>query len=543
MKIFTYTLFLFVSLISTAFATAPSSASSGLNYTNITASQMTLNWTSGNGTTRVVVANQGSAVSFTPTDGVDYASYQSLGSGQVIVYKGAASGFNFTTMGSTNLVANTTYYFTIYEYNGTGVGTQYLVSPNLTGSQNTSPIASKPTTPVTSATIIPFQGTFNSQPQQRIGMSWAGQSGLRTMIIMRAGSSVDPTVLPADGSKSFQWQALANSQVVCYYGTGTSYTLKSDGYGNLTPGTTYYFLFATLNGDGSTSSYLTSSYYATSSKTLTNAPTVNASNLTFSNIQTNQMTLNWTNGNGANRIIVAKQGSAVTFVPSNGISYALNSSLGSGEYIVYNGSGSTYTLSSGSTPLGTITSSTNYYFAIYEYNGSGTGCNYYTPALSGNQLTSANASKPTIASSSLVFSNVQTSQMTLTWTKGNGSGRIVVMRKSAAVSAAPVDGTTYSNYQSLGSGNTIMYNGSGNTFTFSNDGYGPLTSNTTYYFAIYEYNGSGSTINYLTSSFLSGNQTTAGAVAEPTTASSALSFTNVHSYQMTLNWTSGNGSG
>ena len=522
------------------FGAAPTVSSSGLNFTNVQGDRMTVNWTNGNGATRIVVARQSSSVTFAPVNGVDYASYQSLGSGEVIVYKGTGSSFNFTTLGSTNLYNNTTYYFAIYEYNGSGTGTEYLMSA-LTGSNTTLPIASKPVSPINSASIVPFQGTFNGQPQQRMDISWSGGSGQRSMIIMRAGSAVDPSVLPADGTTSRQWKVLPNNQIICYYGTGNSMTLKSDGFGNLASNTMYYFLFVTLNGDGTTSSYLTSSYYTASAKTLINAPTVNTSNLTFSNVQTNQMTLNWTSGNGANRIIVAKQGSSPTFVPANGTSYSLNTSLGANEYVVYNGSGNTYTLNNGSV-IGPITSNTNYYFAIYEYNGSGTSCNYATPGLTGNQLTLASSTAPTIAASNLIFTNVQANQMTLNWTAGNGSSRILIMRQGSAVSAMPVNGTSYSNYQSLGSGNMVLYSGSGTSFAFRNDGNGPLTIGTNYFFAIFEYNGSASTTNYLTSSFLAGNQFTSSLSAEPTVPCSALSFTNIHSYSMMMNWTSGNGS-
>ncbi|MBC7486857.1 MAG: T9SS type A sorting domain-containing protein, partial [Cytophagaceae bacterium] len=128
--------------------------------------------------------------------------------------------------------------------------------------------------------------------------------------------------------------------------------------------------------------------------------------------------------------------------------------------------------------------------------------------LSGNQTTAGAVAEPTTASSALSFTNVHSYQMTLNWTSGNGSGRMIIMNQGSPVTFTPVDGTTYSAYQSVGSGNLILYNGSASSFTASNDGYGPLANNTAYYFAIFDYNGSSTQINYLTSTFLAGNQTT-----------------------------------
>jgi hypothetical protein len=43
-----------------------------------------------------------------------------------------------------------------------------------------------------------------------------------------------------------------------------------------------------------------------------------------------ELSFGWTNGNGQRRIIVAKQGSAVTGLPVNGTDYAANGVFGSG---------------------------------------------------------------------------------------------------------------------------------------------------------------------------------------------------------------------
>jgi len=94
-------------------------------------------------------------------------------------------------------------------------------------------------------------------------------------------------------------------------------------------------------------------------------------------------------GNGTNRIIVAKSGSAVSTDPTDATAYTASATfgsgtqIGSGNYVVYNGTGSSVTVTG-------LTASTTYYFAVYEFNiGSGTSQNYLTPsAVTGSQATS-----------------------------------------------------------------------------------------------------------------------------------------------------------
>ncbi|HEY9082901.1 MAG TPA: T9SS type A sorting domain-containing protein [Vicingaceae bacterium] len=126
-------------------------------------------------------------------------------------------------------------------------------------------------------------------------------------------------------------------------------------------------------------------------------------------------------------------------------------------------------------------------------------------------ITCSPSSEPTVNSSAINFSNIGCYAMDLNWTSGNGANRIVVASISP-ISGTPTDQTNYIANAVFGSGSTIasgefvVYNGSGNTVTITG-----LSTNTTYYFAIFEYNGTNSNCdeNYLTMSFLTGNQLTA----------------------------------
>jgi len=117
-------------------------------------------------------------------------------------------------------------------------------------------------------------------------------------------------------------------------------------------------------------------------------PTVNSTVITFSNIGCFSMDLNWTSGNGANRIVVASI-SPISGTPADQTNYIANTVFGSGsaiaagEFVVFNGSGNTTTVSG-------LSTNTTYYFAIFEYNGTSTNCdeNYLTTGvLTGSQLT------------------------------------------------------------------------------------------------------------------------------------------------------------
>jgi len=96
-------------------------------------------------------------------------------------------------------------------------------------------------------------------------------------------------------------------------------------------------------------------------------PSIEASNFSSPVINNNDMTINWSRGNGDSVIIIAKLGTAVDMTPESGTSYTASkvfgngSQLGFGNYVVYNGSGT-------STSIEGLTSGTGYHYAFYEYS-------------------------------------------------------------------------------------------------------------------------------------------------------------------------------
>lgn len=177
------------------------------------------------------------------------------------------------------------------------------------------------------------------------------------------------------------------------------------------------------------------------------------------------------------------------------------SGAGTGQYVYANNSTSTLADYNGTDATGAATNQTlgsannaaNQTFINSLRNGGG-----------------GTIAEPTQAASNVAFSNVTSTSFTVSFTPGNGSSRLVVVKQGGSVDAQPVDGTTYTANPAFGQGsdlgnaNFVVAAGNVSSVTVTN-----LTANTNYSVAIYEANGNGTSINYLTASFGSGSITTA----------------------------------
>ncbi len=169
-------------------------------------------------------------------------------------------------------------------------------------------------------------------------------------------------------------------------GSGFQDTIHLAQSGGTVPTTTVYARFSpTTVGSKSgnithTSAGATQKDQAVSGKALSTEPTTQASAVGFSNVTAISMTVSWTNGDGTDRIVVAKAGSAVDANPADGTTYTDNAAFGNGtqiptgNYVIYKGTGT-------SVPLTNLSPTTTYHFAVYEFNGSAGTENYLmTPA-------------------------------------------------------------------------------------------------------------------------------------------------------------------
>jgi hypothetical protein len=501
--------------------TGPAVQASNLTFTNITGNSMTLNWTKGDGTSRMIVARVDAPVNVEPVDLTNYGASSSFGggvqisSGNYVIYNGTG-----TSMTLSNLAPNKTYHFSIFEYNGSD-GRIYL-RPGATGSQLT---ASAPTLPATNFSTRSIDGN-------RFIYEFVRGNGTQRVVIAKKGSPV--TAVPVDGqtytgNETFGLGTeISTGEFVVHNGTANAVWL----YG-LLPGTTYHFAVFEYNGTGTQTYYLRDPYLTGTGSTLT-GPTVQASNLTFTNITGNSMTLNWTKGDGTSRMIVARVDDSVTAEPLDLTNYGASSSFGGGtqispgNYVIYNGSGTSMNLSN-------LAPNKTYHFSIFEFNG-GDGRIYLRPGATGSQLT---ASAPTLPATNFSTRSIDGNRFIYEFTRGNGTQRIVIAKKGSAVTAVPVDGETYTGRDVFGSGTAILpdeyvvYNGTSNAMWL----YG-LEPGSTYHFAVFEYNGTGTQTFYLRDPYLTGTGST---LTGPTVQASNLTFTNVTGNSMTLNWTKGDG--
>lgn len=133
--------------------------------------------------------------------------------------------------------------------------------------------------------------------------------------------------------------------------------------------------------------------------------------------------------------------------------------------------------------------------ALYSGNVTvaSTGASSKTVAVTGTVY----AAEPTTSDSALTFSNPTSISFTASWTNGNGSNHLVLVRAGSAVNATPADGTgytasaTFGAGSEIGTGNFVVYNGTGNTVTITG-----LSPATTYFVSVFGFNGSGGTQNY-----------------------------------------------
>lgn len=98
------------------------------------------------------------------------------------------------------------------------------------------------------------------------------------------------------------------------------------------------------------------------------------------------------------------------------------------------------------------------------------------------------AASPSSPSSCMDAVIVNCKEIQLSWTTGNGQGRLIVASKENPVNAFPINGNSYKassifgKGEDLGKGNFVVYKGSGNNTTLS------IEEESTYYFSIFEYN-------------------------------------------------------
>ncbi|MGV3504080.1 MAG: T9SS type A sorting domain-containing protein [Adhaeribacter sp.] len=189
--------------------------------------------------------------------------------------------------------------------------------------------------------------------------------------------------------------------------------------------------------------------------------------------------------------IEADGGSAIT---ERGVVWATTASPDLGAGRLPDGTAATGDFS---TQLGGLLPNTTYFLRAYATNAAGTA---YGEEFSFTTQSVALAAEPTVAAT-LRASQVGPASLQLHFAGGNGARRLVLARKGAAVDALPADAVTYAAGAAfgagaeLGTGNFVLYAGTGTSLAVTG-----LQPNTTYHFAVVEYNDNDTRYaeNYLT---------------------------------------------
>ena len=173
-----------------------------------------------------------------------------------------------------------------------------------------------------------------------------------------------------------------------------------------------------------------------------------------------------------------------------------------------------YSVASPATPF-TVNGASNQVLNV-TFNPSADGTRFATLNIVSNDADESNysiilncvggsfATEPTAIATALTFSNIKSYRYSANLTAASGAdGYLVVRKVGSAPTGLPADGITYGKGDPIGDGK-VVYVGNAGSFSANE-----VVENTSYYFAVYSFNGAGAVRNYLTSSALNANVTSA----------------------------------
>lgn len=398
-------------------AAEPTTASTATIGTRTTTS-LVVNFSGGDGGRRIVLVKQGSAVDGTPSDRTTYAADANfgdgdeIGTGNFVAYDGTGSSVTVT-----GLTINTSYHVAVFEYNNNSVS-----SPNYYTTAGTASATTYNPTVVVTGTLSAFGNTVAGSTSSSQSYTVEGTELISSITVTAPAGfeiseddvdfSVNPIVLTRDGSDEVA-------------------------------ATTIYARFAPATADGATGTLnithtatdATTQNVAVSGNAIAASPTT-AGSISFGTVTATSIVVNLpTTGDGANRIIVVKAGSAVDADPADGVIYSASAAFGSGaeigtgNFVVYSGTGS-------GTNVVTVTGlsgATTYHFAVYEFNeGTGTSQNYLTPSTVIDDVTTLAASSSTDAFRSFASGDWDVPATWESFTGGNWIGATIAPDEDAA---------------------------------------------------------------------------------------------------------------
>ncbi len=429
-------------------------------------------WTKGNGARRLVVARKNQAVTARPEDGLSYTANAIYGQGsalaedEFVVYDGVEAGFSLK-----GLEPLSVYHLAVFEYNVPDKP-DYLTSSFLSGFVSTIPYP----------TVQTGQITLKSAEPTRATIGFLKGNGERRMFVMRQDGvpAIDPQDFKRpDVSSNYGSAEIGPGNFAVFSTTSaTEFTVN-----NLRPATTYHVNAYEFNGALQPAYLRPASTYSFTTPQQQDRP---ATDPVISERDGDRLRLSWTNGSGDGRMVIAREGSAPDFRPQNGKTYIANSRFGESEDLG-NGQFAVFTSNSHSVLVTNLLPESGYYFAVYEFKGSGAGTIYQSEDFL--IATGNTAQKPTHSSTEMIATS-SANAIKLRWTSGNGDGRIAILKEGSAVTAIPQNLVSYNansvfkSGSQISSGEFVVYAGTGSEVTVTG-----LDADKVYFYAVFERNG------------------------------------------------------
>lgn len=444
--------------------------------------------------------------------GVHYKTSSNVGTGDPKIFRDFYKSTD--TIEITGLNPATRYFYKAFATNADGTG--------LSGERNFYTLSTEPTSNCGTITI-------SSLSSSSVSFSYsAATNATHYAIFTEVGATpVDPAAI-VDGIS-------VSAQTVGIFRQETSSTTFTRGA--LSSNTTYSISVIPLKKFQilpTTINYLTSGEITTVTfTTYKDAPSVQATNIVGSNKTLNSATISWTNGNGDSRVAYINTVNSFA-APANGTIPSADSEYsGSGQQAVYNGTGTTVSVTG-------LASGTIYYFRVYEYNNPEAGVTMFnTNTATGNPVACALPfPRPEDQDYDIIFSDVTLNSMTVSWSLGDGTGRILVMNDQESFTI-PMDSINYyaDSYWNH-DGEQIVYNGEGNSVEITN-----LDQNTRYYFRVFAYNDEPDYAVFNTEA-ASDNPNSKRTLGDtPSSQHNQITFSNVTSTSLTVSWSLGDGTG